>query len=625
MNIPGYNGKILEVDLSRGKDRVIELDEETAYKFIGGRGLAAYILWKELGHKWEQVDPLGPENLLLFLTGPLTGYYPGVKLAVSGKSPQTNGVVGSVVSSELAIELRAAGYDGLIVKGASKDPVYIYIEGEKVEVRSAEHLWGLRGRETFQKLFSEVWGELKRKNLAHVGLTKEPSFVYIGPAGENMVRTAAVMAKLTHAAGYGGYGAVMGSKKLKAVVAKGFGPMPPAKHPYWVKLLIREAWNRLNQNIFWKQWGTSSGGYEVANLTSSEPIRNWQEEWHDARTMGVNNYEAHWVKRYWGDYGCPSTCMKISRLIGGKYNGSVTDGPDYELQAYLGPNLGVFEPRGNIYLSSLADDLGLCGIQTGNVAGFAAELCEKGILTREEVGFNLKWGDTEAFARLLEAIAYRKGIGDILAEGVARAADKLSKLKGQDLSRYAVHVKGIGIGAHGARSGKDFPQAFTYAVGVQGGDHTSPPRLPVEKAWGEFTAAFEDSAVICSFNAVDDLPYQFLKAITGWEISSEKWFREHARRIVSLQRVLLLLGGPDLYWDPRIHDDNPPRFYEPLPSGPFKGRAVDRTELEKQKKEYFDYLGWDQYGIPRDETLRELGIGELSEATRRIRNRLKLE
>ena len=158
MNIPGYNGKILEVDLSRGKDRVIELDEETAYKFIGGRGLAAYILWKELGHKWEQVDPLGPENLLLFLTGPLTGYYPGVKLAVSGKSPQTNGVVGSVVSSELAIELRAAGYVGLIVKGASKDPVYIYIEGEKVEVRSAEHLWGLRGRETFQKLFSEVWG-----------------------------------------------------------------------------------------------------------------------------------------------------------------------------------------------------------------------------------------------------------------------------------------------------------------------------------------------------------------------------------------------------------------------------------------------------------------------------------
>jgi len=241
MNLPGYNGKLLEVDLSRGKDRVIELDEETAYKFIGGRGLAAYILWKELGHKWEQVDPLGPENLLLFLTGPLTGYYPGVKLAVSGKSPQTNGVVGSVVSSELAIELRAAGYDGLIVKGASKDPVYIYIEGEKVEVRSAEHLWGLRGRETFQKLFSEVWSELKRKNLAHVGLTKEPSFVYIGPAGENMVRTAAVMAKLTHAAGYGGYGAVMGSKKLKAVVATSFGPMAPAKHPEWVKLLIREA------------------------------------------------------------------------------------------------------------------------------------------------------------------------------------------------------------------------------------------------------------------------------------------------------------------------------------------------------------------------------------------------
>ncbi|ABL78810.1 aldehyde ferredoxin oxidoreductase family protein [Thermofilum pendens] len=622
MALYGYAGRLLEVDLSRGKHRVVELEEDVAFNFIGGRGLAAYLLWRELGDRWEEVDPLGPENMLLVLTGPLTGYYPGVKLCISGKSPQSNGVVGSVVSSEVAVELRAAGYDGIVVKGASKDPVYLYVEGENVEIRSAEHLWGLGGTETYRRLSRELWGDLKRRLLAREGLTKEPSFIYIGPAGENRVRTAAVMAKLSHAAGYGGYGAVMGSKMLKAIAVKGFGPMPRAKHPDWVKLLIREAWSALNRNVLWKHWGTSSGGYEVASLTSSEPVRNWQEEWHDSRSMGVQNYEAHWVKRYWGDYGCPQTCMKISRLRSGKFSGATTDGPDYELQAYLGPNLGVFEPRANVYLSSLADELGLCGIQTGNVLGFAAELYEKGVLTREDLGFELKWGDAEAFARLMSMIARREGIGDCLAEGTARAALKLGKLKGVDLSKYAVHVKGVGVGAHGARSGKDFPQAFTYAVGVQGGDHTSPPRLPVDRQWGEFTSAFEDSAVICSFNVHGDLPFQFLRAITGWDITRETWMRVHGRRIITLQRVLLLLGGPDLYWDPRRDDDNPPRFYEPLPSGPFKGRSVSREEVESQKREYFGYLGWDSLGIPTEETLRELGLDYLKPAVERIRKRL---
>ena len=166
----GYAGRLLEVDLSREKVSVVELEPEVLEKYVGGRGLAAYLLWREPGSRWREVDPLGPENILLFLTGPLTGYYPGVKLAVSGKSPQSNGIVGSVLSSEVALELRAAGYDGLVARGRASSPVYIYVEGERVEIRDAGRLWGLGGRETFESLMRELWGELKRKHMARAPL-----------------------------------------------------------------------------------------------------------------------------------------------------------------------------------------------------------------------------------------------------------------------------------------------------------------------------------------------------------------------------------------------------------------------------------------------------------------------
>lgn len=622
MQLYGYSGKLLEVDLSREKTGEVELEPEIFEQYIGGRGLASYLLWKELGGHWREVDPLGPENMLLILTGPLTGYYPGIKLAVSGKSPQSNGIVGSTVSSEVALELKAAGYDGLVVKGRASSPVYIYIEGDRVEVRDASHLWGLGGRETFKKLMNELWGELKKKRLAREGLAKEPAFIYIGPAGENRVRTAAVMAKLTHAAGYGGYGAVMGSKNLKAIAAKGFGPMPKVRRPEIVKILLGEIWKELAGRAGWRQWGTGAGGYSVAAVTSSEPIRNWQEEWHGNRAFGQQNFEAHWVKRYWGDYGCPTTCMKISVLRSGEFCGAVTDPPDYEMQAYMGPNLGVLEPRGTIYLSSLADELGLCGIQTGNVLGFAAELYQRGILTREDIGFELRWGDAKAFAKLMEMIAQRRGIGDVLAEGAYRAALKISKEKGVDALRYAVTSKAIGIGAHGIRSGRDYPASYAYAVSVQGGDHTS---VPSKGGGSEVLAAFVDSAVVCSFNTfgIDNLVFAFLQAVTGFDIDEGRWAREHGRRILTIQRVALLEGGPDLRWRPGVDDDNPPRFYEPLPSGPFKGYAADREEVVRGRREYFLSLGWDELGIPTDATLEELNLSFLKPAVTKLRNELE--
>jgi aldehyde:ferredoxin oxidoreductase len=218
--------------------------------------------------------------------------------------------------------------------------------------------------------------------------------------------------------------------------------------------------------------------------------------------------------------------------------------------------------------------------------GFAAELYQRGILTKEDLGFELRWGDAEAFARLAEMIARREGLGDVLAEGVYRAALRISREKGVDALKYAVHSKGVGIGAHGVRSGKDFLPDFSYAASTQGGDHTSAPDATTGFG-GELWSAFADSAVICFFNMIDDLAFDMLYAVTGFDIDKERWTREHGRRILTIQRVALLEGGPDVRWRPGVDDDLPPRFYEPLPSGPFKGRAPSREEVARKRAEYF--------------------------------------
>ena len=545
----GFWGRLLEVDLSSEKVRTVEVSHTIFRRYLGGRGLATWILWQRLGSKWEEVDPLGPENILLVLTGPLTGYYPGSsRLCISGKSPQSCGVVGSTVASEVAVELKAAGYDGIIVIGASRDPVYLYIEDDRVEIRDASRVWGKGSRETWRYIYQDT-----KPDYARNGATTPPAFIYIGPAGENLVRTAAVMSKWVHAAGYGGYGAVMGSKKLKAIVVKGRGSLPPVAAPVRFKQLFEKVLDTLLTRQGMRAWGTSQGFWSVGYDLSSEPIRNWQEEWHDRREFAQHEFE-----------------------------------------------------------------LGLCGIQTGNVMGLAFELYQRGILTKDDVGYELKWGDVKAAARLMEDIAYRRGIGEILAEGTYRAAREISRMKKVDVFKYAVQVKGIAVGAHGSRSGKDYPQPHAYTASVQGGDHTS--------VAPEQDSVFLDSAVICSFNTVDrDTMIGLLNAVTGWRVTQDELLKEIATRVLTLQRILLLLGGPDMFWDPRRDDDNPPRFYEPLPTGPYRGSKVDKNKVEELRKKYYEELGWDEYGIPKEETLKKLGIEAAAHEVKRIKKRLGIE
>jgi len=623
--IPGYAGKFLEIDLSRGTFKDVTFDDELLKDYVGGRGLAAKILCDRLIDKWEELDPLGPENVLLFLPGPLTGFFPGGRICVSGKSPQSNGVVGSTVGGEFGVELRCAGYDGVIVTGQAEKPVYVLIKDSDVEIRDASRMWGKDGKET-NTLLNKECRRLLSERYPRYGEWKEPAKLYVGPAGENKVRTAVVMAKWTHAAGYGGYGAVMGSKKLKAIAVKGTGPLPEVADLPRVRRMINAVNRNAYDNVLWRRWGTGGGGYSFGAKTSSEPIRNWQEEWHDEKGYGVDQFENRvWVKQAWSDFGCPTNCLKIAFVKSGKFKGAITDNPDYELQAYLGPNLGLFTPEENVFMSSLIDDLGLCGIQTGNVLGFAAELFQRGILSKDDLdGIELKWGDAEAFASLAKKIAFREGVGDLLAEGTYRAALRIGKMKGKDVLKYAVQSKGIGIGAHGIRSGKDFSTAIGYACSVQCGDHTSITDLPIDGSGSEVWEVFNDSAVLCNFNGFGlprNFKFDFYNAVTGLNLKREGWGKGGGLKTLQIQRALLLLGGPDLKWNPKVDDDNPSRFYEPLPSGPYKGKAADRTSVRESVQEYYEEAGWDENGVPKSETLKKFGLGDIDKALRKLRKK----
>jgi aldehyde:ferredoxin oxidoreductase len=614
--VNGYAGKFLEIDLTNKKIEEITFSDKILQDYIGGRGLGVKILWDRLGNKWETIDPLGPENILLMLTGPFTGYFLGARICVTGKSPQGNGIIGSTVGGEFGVELKCAGYDGIIFTGKAEKPSYVFICDDTIEIKDASHIWGKTSRESMRYLIKDSINDIKKIH-PNYGEFKEPSVLYIGPAGENKSRVAAVAAKYTHAAGYGGYGGVMGSKNLKAVVVKGFGPLPDVIDQDKMLELSQEFSDNCFMIEFFRRWGTGSGGYTFGAESSSEPVKNWQEEWHNEESYKGEEFDKLWVKKYWGDFGCPVTCLKLAVLRDGKYDGAVCDNPDYELEAFLGTNLGIFSPEQNIYLSYIIEELGFCGIQGGAILGFTGELFQRGILSKEDLGgINLEWGNVDAFAELARKIAFREGIGDILAEGIYRAALKLEEMKETEVLKYAIHLKGMAIGAHGLRSGKDMvtPTSIGYSVSVQAGDHTSSAALPIDGRGSELRSIMSDSGVYCNFTTFTLAFAQiasFYQAVTGWELTKERWFSEKALRILQLQRTVSLLGGPDAEWRSKQDDTLPSRFWEPLPSGPFKGESIDKKTFEKLKSEYYTAVGWNEEGVPTSEILQKLGLKDV--------------
>jgi aldehyde:ferredoxin oxidoreductase len=479
--------------------------------------------------------------------------------------------------------IRFAGYDGMIIRGRADAPVYLYVEDDKVEIRDARSLWGMNTREIHRVLMADT--------------DPATQFLYIGPAGEKLVKFAVIMSNWYKACGRGGSGAVMGSKNLKAIAVKGNRPLPEIADPDAVAVLMNKLHKEVPVNrADMHEYGTTRILYSTANERSAEPVRNWQEEWHDREETKVQHYADDWQRRYWSDYACTLACCKIGRIKEGPHAGEIFELPDFEGAAFVGPNFDIYSKQDIPYLADLFDIWGMDVISGPSVIGWAAELYQRGILTKADLdGIDLVWGNTEAFAQMIEKVARREGIGDTFAEGILRAA----KIIGKDSERYAVHVKGIEVGAHGVRSGKDYTRnPISYALSTQGGDHTS-IAYKANELW-----YLEDTLVLCGFwNPGTEVSLALLNASTGFDVTEEELNTTLVPRWVALQRTLLILAG----WSDQ-DDANPPRFYEPLPSGPDKGMKVDEAVEKKDLQEAYRARGWDERGIPTSETLERLGL-----------------
>ncbi len=580
--IPGYHGKILDVDLTSKTIKTVDLDPKLARDYIGGRAMGGKMLLDAYGTNWGKIDPLGKDALLLFMAGPFADFV-GCKTNVVFKSPQTQGIVGSQGSGDFIHELRFSGYDGLIIRGQSSTPVYLTIFDNKVEIKDASKMWGKEIPE-LHKMITDQYGN-------------ETSQYYIGPAGENLIRYAAVLTEWYRAAGRGGGGAVMGSKKLKAIVCKGSGAAPDVAD--YKKLVSLMDWVRVNAPLLAvsrHEYGTAGGIFNTGNVNSSEPVRNWQSEWHDQVQIRGEFFAAEqWIRRYWADYGCTIACSKLGRVKYGKRAGLIAELPDYEAGALEGTNFGIFDINEMLYATLRPDELGFDLISIGNVCSWACEAQEKGILTAADLGgIQLKWGEADGFVKLMDLIAARKGeIPTLLGEGLAPAVKKI----GKGSEQFAVTVKNLELGAHGSRSLKD-KNELSYTVSAHGGDHVSTV-LPDRE-----DAIFRDSSGVCSFQGLTrDQEIEWLQAITGFGITKDELEKVMIPRWTTLMRISLLLAG----WTYK-DDVNPPRFYEPLPDGPFKGQKVDKTIEEQKKQDFYKAEGWDTQGVPTTETLKKCGL-----------------
>jgi aldehyde:ferredoxin oxidoreductase len=357
------------------------------------------------------------------------------------------------------------------------------------------------------------------------------------------------------------------------------------------------------------QYGTTPGIYNHGANDSSEPVRNWQEEWHDEKQIKAEFFCAEqWVRRYWGDYGCTLSCSKAGRIKQGPYAGTIAELPDYEGGAYVGPNFGIYDINEITYLADRYDIWGIDVISGGSVVGWAAELYQRGILTADDLGgVELVWGDAEAFAKVIEMVAKREGIGDTLAKGVLAASREI----GQGSEQYAVQVRGIEVGAHGVRSGLDMMGRFltSYAMSTQGGDHTS-------VNWPGMELFFnEDTLAQCGFGSFTIDALALLNAITGFDITEEELAGVMHPRWVILQWLTVFLAG----WTHEDHK-NPPRFYEPLPSGPAEGKAVIPEEEVAAMQMGYAAWGLDERGVPTTETLQRVGLADLEPVFARFRS-----
>lgn len=613
----GYVGKILRINLSDNKVRSENLSPETAMNYIGGRGLNAERLYREIP---KGIDPLGPENKLMIATGPLVGtmFPTASRFNVSAKSPQTGIFGDSNAGGHFAPEMKFAGYDQIIIEGIAEGPSYIYIQDGDVEIRSSSHMM-------YDTVFT---ADRKIKDELNDPMVQT---LICGPAAERGVKISGLFANQVRAASRTGMGAVMASKRLKAVAVRGTGHVEVADPCAFEDIVLRlEEEIREHEQYNGRRLMGTTRILMMANEAGFLPTRNYQHgTFESASDVSGERLAREYNVKTRGCFACTIPCSRIYCVRDGPYKGLHGEGPEYE-------SLGSFSSRiGNpdIELALKANDLcnqyGLDILSVAGSIGWAMELYEKGVLTEEDTGgIEYTWGNPEAVLTTIYQIANEEGFGSILAGGTRTAAEKLGK--GLD---EAIQVKGMDLIMADPRGLKGF--GLGYAVASRGGDHLrSEPFIELsddpsigEKMFGEPGATlrrsdrgkgklinyFEDwCAVIDALEVCKNimqnmmlLPFERVSEVmeitTGLKFSYEH-VRKVGSRIVTIERLFGVREGIN-----RLDDDLPKRFKEQALDNPGSGAVT--VNLDLMLDEYFSERGWDiETGVPTKESLRKLGI-----------------
>jgi aldehyde:ferredoxin oxidoreductase len=601
----GWNGKVLMIDLSKNKSTVREFDADLCLNFLGGRGFAIKILWDNLK---PGTSSLSPENLFVAAAGPLTGLpVPSSgKLLVASKSPLTGGYGDGNLGTQVAVELRRAGYDAIVVSGKSRTPCYVHIEDDEVNILNADDMWGLTTVETEEK-FKKEHG-------------KDAKMLEIGPAGENLVKYATVISE-GRAGGRPGIGAVMGSKNLKAIVVKGTKDIPVAS-PGELKKLSAEGYANIKEKDSYEFWCKQGTMYTIewANENSVLPTYNFREGVYDY-VEDIDGYFMEKIRVM--QRGCPYCNMICGNIVQDSEMGKVK--LEYESAAMLGSNIGVKDLSHVAALTRKATEYGMDTISVGNVIGFVMEASEKKLLNEK-----VEWGDYKHSEELIEKITQRKDIGNLLAEGVNIAS---KKIKGESW-RWAMHVKGLEISAYTCQSAPGMALAYgTSPIGAHHKDgwiiswevKTDRLGVNVEKVkklieLQRIRGGFFETFVTCRFPWLEvglELEWylKYLKAVTGKAFTLDELFKI-ADRIYTLIRAFWVRDRS--YWSREL-DWPPPRWFEQqLTKGPYAGKKLKTEDYDKLLSLYYELRGWDEDGIPRKITLEKLGLNYVAEKLSRV-------
>lgn len=595
----GYANKILKINLTTEHFSVEPLDEKIMRLVLGGKGLGSYLLYNEM---MPGADPLGPDNLFIVAVGPLTGTSAPTsgRFGIITKSPATGTILDAYCGGFFGQTMKYAGYDAIVIKGAASSPKSIVIDDDDIRFEDATEYWGMNNKETNQALNTRLGKEFKS--------------IIIGTAGEKLSPISGVFAE-ERTAGRGGAGAVMGSKKLKSLSIRGTGNVQVADPKGFAEAVhIAYRMLRMNTSIRRLLEDGTANILELVNAAGALPTKNFQYgQFAESDKIDGRSWNKEYWKRNIACFACPITCSKVAR----SQNKDITvDGPDFETIFALGSNCGVSDKEAILYANYLCDLHGIDTISTGNIIGFVMELYEKKYVTATDLdGIEAVWGSGEAMVKLVEKIATGEGIGQLLQKGVKEIANYYPGSE-----KFAMHVKGLEMPGYLPRAAKGI--ALSYAISERGACHLKGSPL-VEILGGanplEYSGKAElfktnqsdvsviNALVLCyfvKFGITLKEIFQIINPCTGFNYQNPRELELVGERITTIARLFNNREGFN-----KNDDVLPEReLKEALSAGPAKGETVN---LDLMRSEYYQLMGWNEAGIPSDDTLKRLQLTEI--------------